>query len=156
LFISNCLQILFDMKYKLVGVISLIILLIVVDQLSKYLFYNLQVWSNIFFLYPLLNEWISWWLSMPMFITITVSIVCSVLFIYLYYKKYLTAFEFALLFAWTIWNLVDRIFLWWVRDFLSFWSFPVFNIADSFLTCWVAWICIKEIFHLQNKQKNLP
>ena len=136
-------------KWIIAAIFSL--LLVWIDQLTKYIFYNLQIWDNLFFLYPLRNDWISRWISVPMVVILSISGICILLFIYLYHKKYLTTLEFSLLFAWTIWNLIDRIYLWWVRDFLSFWNFPVFNIADSFLTCGVVWICIKEIFHLQKK-----
>jgi signal peptidase II len=140
-----------SMKKKRIVAILLCLILIWIDQLTKYLFYDLEIWSQLFFLEPLLNDGISRWMSMPMVVILSISVICVWLFIYLFHKKYLTTVEFALLFAGTIWNLIDRIYLWWVRDFLSFGSFPVFNIADSFLTCGVAWICIKEIFHLQKK-----
>ena len=133
-----------------------ILLLVWIDQLTKYFFYNQEIWNQIFFLEPVLNDGISRWMSMPMVIIISVSVICIWLFIYLFHKKYLTVLDFALLMAGTVWNLIDRIYLWGVRDFLSFGSFPVFNIADTFLTCGVARIWIKEIFHLQNKGKNLP
>lgn len=136
---------------KWIITLLLCLLLIWIDQLTKYFFYNQEIWNQLFFLEPLLNDGISRWISMPMLVILSVSVICLWLFIYLFCKKYLTTIEFALLFAGTIWNLIDRIYLWWVRDFLSFWSFPVFNIADTFLTCGVAWICIKEIFHLQKK-----
>lgn len=139
------------MKKKRIIAILISLLLIWIDQLTKYFFYDLEIWSQLFFLEPLLNDWISRWISMPMVVILLVSVICAWLFIYLFHKKYLTTVEFALLFAGTIWNLIDRIYLWWVRDFLSFGSFPVFNVADAFLTCWVAWICIKEIFNLQKK-----
>jgi len=139
------------MKKRRALALLVCLLLIWIDQLTKYLFYNLEIWSQFSFLYPLLNEGISWGMSMPMVVIISVSIVCLWLFVFLFHKKYLTTIEFALLFAGTIWNLIDRILFGWVRDFLSFGSFPVFNIADSFLTCGVVWICIKEIFHLQKK-----
>ena len=144
------------MKKRRIIAILFCLLLIWIDQLTKYLFYNQGIWSQLFFLYPLLNDWISWWISMPMIVIVSVSIICIWLFIYLLHKRYLTTLDFALLLAGTVWNLIDRICLWWARDFLSFWSFPVFNIADAFLTCGVAWICIKEIFHLQKWEKNLP
>ena len=137
------------MNKKRIIAILVCILLIWIDQITKYFFYDLQIWNQISFLSPLLNEWISRWMSLPMLIIIFVSIVCIWLFIYLFQKKYLTKLDFALVLAWTIWNLIDRIFLGWVRDFLSFGNFPVFNMADTFLTCGVARICIKEIFHLQ-------
>ena len=139
------------MNKKWIIAIAVCSLLIGIDQVSKYVFYNLWVWNQIFFLEPLLNYWISRWMSMPMAIIISVSVICIWLFIYLFHKKYLTVLDFTLLMAGTFWNLIDRIWLWWVRDFLSFWSFPVFNIADTFLTCGVVRICIKEIFHLQKK-----
>ena len=144
------------MKKKRIIALLFCLLLIWIDQLTKYIFYNLEICSQNSFLEPLLNDGISRWMSMPMIVILFISIICTLLFVYLFHKKYLTTIEFALLFAGTIWNLIDRIYLGWVRDFLSIWSFPVFNIADSFLTCGVAWICIKEIFHLQKKTKNLP
>lgn len=144
------------MKKKRIIAILFCLLLIWVDQITKYLFYDLEIWSQIFFLEPLLNDGISRWMDMPMIIIFCVSVVCIWLFIYLFHKKYLTIVDFSLLMAGTIWNLIDRIWLGGVRDFLSFGSFPVFNIADAFLTCGVARICIKEIFHLQNQKKNLP
>ena len=146
----------FRMKKRWIFALLICVFLIGLDQLTKYLFYNLEIWNQIFFLFPLLNRWISRWISVPMIVILVISFVCLWLFIYLFYKKYLTVLDFALLFAWTLWNLVDRLYFWWVRDFLSFWSFPVFNLADAFLTCGVARICIKEIFHLQTKSKNLP
>ena len=144
------------MKKRRIITILIVLLLIGIDQFTKYLFYNQKFWSQFFFLEPLLNNGISRWISVPMIIILLVSLICIWLFIYLFYKKYLTVLDFSLLLAWTLWNLIDRIRLGWVRDFLSFWSFPVFNIADAFLTCWVVWICIREIFHLQKWKKNLP
>ena len=156
-FIRKCLlKFRFSMKNRQVIVILLCLSLVWIDQLTKYFFYNLKIWNQLFFLESLLNEGISWWMSMPMIVILAVSVICIWLFIYLYYKRYLSIFEFTLLLAGTIWNLIDRIVIWGVRDFLSFWSFPVFNMADIFLTCGVARICIKEIFHLQKKEKNLP
>ena len=144
------------MKKKRLIAILLCILLIWIDQWTKYFFYNKEIWGQLPFLDPLLNDWISWWISMPMIVILSVSIICIWVFAYLFHKRYLTVLDFVLLFAGTVWNLIDRIWLWWVRDFLSFWSFPVFNIADAFLTCGVARICIREIFHLQKWKKNLP
>ena len=144
------------MKKRWLIAILLCILLVWIDQLTKYLFYNQEIWSQFSFLEPLLNDWISWWISMPMIVILSVSIICIWVFIYLFHKRYLSVLDFVLLFAGTVWNLIDRIRIGWVRDFLSFWSFPVFNIADAFLTCGVARICIREIFHLQKWKKNLP
>lgn len=144
------------MTKKRITILLTCILLIWIDQLTKHIFFNLWIWKDFSLIEPLLNNWISRWMHLPMVIILSVSIICILLFIYLFNKKYLTILDFSLLFAWTVWNLIDRVWLWWVRDFLSLWNFPVFNLADAFLTSWVVRICIKEIFHLQKKGKNLP
>lgn len=46
-------------------------------------------------------------------------------------------------------NLIDRIFFGYVRDFISIWIWPVFNIADMAITIGIILILIKEI----NKKK---
>ena len=139
------------MKKNRLTAILFCLLLIWIDQFTKYLFYNQEIWSHLSFLEPLLNDGISRWMSMPMWVIIPISVICIWLFSYLLHRKYLTVLDFALLMSGTLWNLIDRIYLGWVRDFLSFGSFPVFNMADVFLTCGVARICIKEIFYLQKK-----
>ena len=143
------------MKKKRLSALLLFLLLISIDQITKYGFYDQKILSELYFLEPLLNHGISRWMSMPMVVILSVSVICFWLFLYLFHKKYLTILDFAFLMAGTIWNLIDRICLWWVRDFLSFGSFPVFNIADAFLACWIARIFIKEFFHLQKNAKNL-
>ena len=142
------------MKKKRIIASLFCLLLIWIDQFTKYLFYNQEIWNQIPFLDPLLNKGISRWMSMPMIVIFIVSVLCVLLFIFLFHKKYITILDFALLMAGTIWNLIDRIWLGGVRDFLSIGSFPVFNIADAFLTCGVARICIKEAFCNPKKHKN--
>ena len=127
------------------------LLLVWLDQITKYLFYDLKIWNNLCFLNPVLNDWISWWMSMPMWIIIGITIICIFLFVYLLYKNYLSPLGFVLLFAGTLWNLIDRIYLGWVRDFISIWNFPVFNIADVLLTCGVVLICIEEVRNMLKK-----
>ena len=139
------------MKKKRLIAILFTLLLIWIDQLTKYFFYNQEIWSQLFFLQPLLNDGISRWMSMPMVVILIVSIICIWLFIYLFHKKYLTVLDFSLLMAGTIWNLIDRIYLGWVRDFISIWNFPVFNIADVLLTCGVVLICIEEVRNMLKK-----
>lgn len=54
-------------------------------------------------------------------------------------------------------NLIDRVFLGYVRDFirLDFMSFPIFNVADMCLVCGVILMCIYILFiypKLEQKQ----
>lgn len=62
-------------------------------------------------------------------------------------KTYIFGFSFMV--GGALGNLIDRIFLGYVRDFIvfDFWkSFPTFNVADSFLCVGVVLICICLIF----------
>ncbi len=53
---------------------------------------------------------------------------------------------FILIFAGAAGNLIDRILFGKVTDFLSFWSFPVFNLADSFISVGVGVYLYWDLF----------
>ena len=57
----------------------------------------------------------------------------------------LESVAFMLIFSGAAGNLIDRIFLGKVTDFLSFWNFPIFNFADSFISVGVALYIWREI-----------
>ena len=121
-----------------------IIGLLWIDWFSKYFFYNLKIWKEFWLLEPVFNHWISWWISANLLIVICVSFLGLWAFFWLWREKYFSDVSFALLVAWTLWNLLDRIFLGWVRDFISIGSFPVFNLADTYLTIAVILIILQE------------
>ena len=121
-----------------------IILLLWIDWWSKYLFYNLKIWKEFGLLEPVFNQGISWWISANILIVIFVSFIWLWAFFWLWREKYFSSLSFWFLIAWTIWNLLDRIIFGWVRDFISIWSFPVFNLADCYLTVAVCLIIIQE------------
>ncbi|MFT4305100.1 MAG: signal peptidase II [Candidatus Woesearchaeota archaeon] len=52
---------------------------------------------------------------------------------------------YSLLLGGAIGNLIDRIFLGYVRDFISIWIWPVFNIADIAISIGIILIIINEI-----------
>ncbi|MDR2540222.1 MAG: hypothetical protein LBD11_00105 [Candidatus Peribacteria bacterium] len=74
-------------------------LLLGLDQLSKYFFYTQEIWANLPFLEPLFNTGISRGIGIPMMITLAISLICVVLFGYLFSRKYLTLGEFSLFIA---------------------------------------------------------
>ena len=133
-----------------------IILLLWIDWWSKYLFYNLKIWKELWLLEPVFNQWISWWISANIFLVIGISFLGLWAFFWLWREKYFSSISFWFLIAWTIWNLLDRIIFGWVRDFISIWDFPVFNLADCYLTIAVCLIIIQEFLpkNLFSKKKT--
>lgn len=73
--------------------------------------------------------------------------------------KKLIRLPLVLIFAGGLGNLVDRIALGYVRDFIqfTFMDFPIFNLADNFLTIGTAWliiVLIVEVFVEFKKEKG--
>lgn len=60
-------------------------------------------------------------------------------------KGLLTVFSFALVLGGVLGNLIDRITFGHVVDFIDFRVWPVFNIADSAITCGIALIIFKML-----------
>lgn len=81
-----------------------------------------------------------------------------VLFIYNYFvknKNTFYCFSFGFIIGGALGNLIDRIMLGYVRDFIYldfFPSFPIFNIADSFLCIGAVMLAIYILF-LSNKKE---
>lgn len=126
-------------------------LLIFLDQISKYFFYNQGLFSNRWTVQPVLNTGISRSLPIPQIITIVLTVLIISTIIYYYTKKQISKRAAIFLIWWAIWNLIDRIFLWWVRDFiLAFHQFPIFNLADMFINIWLILVIRKEFFWLKH------
>jgi lipoprotein signal peptidase len=104
------------------------------DLWTKYLFYDLAIYKDNFFIEPILNMGISFSLDVSYFIVLPFSLLALWWFIYLYYYKSLSLTITLFLIAGTLWNLYDRVVYEGVRDFIVMpWLF-VCNIADIFLT----------------------
>lgn len=139
------------MKKRISTTIYMIIF-ILLDQISKYIFYNQKFLQNLQIFEPAFNTGISRSLPVNLILVIIITIIISVLILIWYKKNYIWKRATIFLIWWTLGNLIDRIFLWWVRDFiLVFKRFPVFNLADTFICTWAALIIIKELF--LNKKK---
>lgn len=124
----------------------LTISLLTIDLITKYFFYNKDIGRWLSFFKPILNTGISRWINANHTIVIAISIIAMILFFYLLKTKYISWFLFSLLIAGTLGNLIDRIIIWWVRDFISIWDFPVFNAADIMLNIWIIIILAKELW----------
>lgn len=129
-----------------------ILLLTIFDQISKYFFYNQNFLSKLPIFTPAFNTWVSRSLPVNLILVIILSVIISALILIWYKKNYIWKRATIFLIWWTLGNLIDRIFLWWVRDFiLVFNRFPVFNLADTFICTWAALIIIKELFLSKKK-----
>lgn len=137
---------------KRIDMIVWSLVFIAIDLISKYIFFNQWIWSELWFLEPAFNTGISWSLPVNMILIIVLSILIAIIIIIWYHKNVIWKRATILLVWWTIWNLIDRLFLWWVRDYiLVFKRFPIFNIADILICSWTILIIIKELF--LNKKK---
>ena len=137
-------------------------LVVVTDQITKYLTVsNIPLRGEASFLPGFLNftyfqnDGAAWsilegqqWLFILLFLALTVAVIWE------YRKKALpfTTFErwcIAAVYAGGLGNMIDRVRLGYVVDMidLDFWpltGFPIFNVADCFITCG----CIALLFHL--------
>ena len=120
----------------------LISTLVFLDQLTKNLFYDHRRVDYAIFITPVFNHGITWWYLLPKPLIFTISCTAMCLFYRLYRKRSIRKVVYILLMAGTIGNLLDRIVLWWVRDFIDLQFFPVFNLADIYLTVAMIITCI--------------
>jgi signal peptidase II len=127
-------------------------LLILLDQISKYLFYDQNYLNNLNIIQPAFNTWISRSLPIPQLITMILTIIIIAFVIYYYQKNKISKREIIFIIWWAIGNLIDRIFLGWVRDFISVWNrFPIFNIADILINIGLIFVVLKEFFGIWQK-----
>ena len=147
----------------------IIIVILTLDQISKYLIQlylspvgsSLPVIGGFLQLTNVHNTGAAWgmlegfrWLFIPM----TLVVAAVLVYVIIRFRKKLTLFSritLALLFAGAVGNFIDRVALSYVRDFLDitpWFSFPVFNVADSALSVGCVFLVIDALFL---KEKSL-
>ncbi len=134
------------------------ILVIIVDRIAKILVENLldgkvlNVIKNFFYLTCVRNEGAAFSiLESKVMLLIILSILALIFLIYYVTKKDKNGIGYFFLIGGIVGNLIDRIFLGYVIDFIGFnifkYSFPIFNIADIF-------IVLGAIFVIFEKEKK--
>lgn len=92
------------------------------------------------------------------FITVTIIAIFVVLYIFAREKSKINTAGFALILSGAIGNLIDRIVIGKVVDFLDFYyktyHFPAFNVADSCITIGVALIIIDMLFFSKKRDDD--
>lgn len=152
------------MKTKYILMCSLVVGLVVIDLVTKWLFgdisYTTIIPNILHFETNNGNDGAAWGIfSGQTALLITISLVGIVLIVVLDLilksKSKLYTVAISMFVAGGIGNLIDRIFLGEVRDFInfSFFNFPTFNFADCCLTISVVLLCVYFCF-FTNKDKN--
>lgn len=130
---------------RLVLSLLFVFFLFFIDQFSKYLIRQ----SGGFYL---CNQGIAWGIKLPTFIFWIFWILIILVIFYLFYKeffkttfpkKYLV-YALILIFSGAVGNLTDRIVFGCIIDFIDLKIWPVFNLADSFITIGVILIIILD------------
>jgi signal peptidase II len=107
-------------------------ILVFIDQITKYLmtdkklfegFVSLSYATNKGAAFGMLQGW-KW-----LFIIVTIAVIIGIFY---YYKDFKRKVGLVLLLAGAIGNLIDRVFLGYVRDFIAVRYFSTFNLADAF------------------------
>lgn len=144
--------------------IILITILISIDQITKYLidtnltlnksyqiikgFFNITSAHNYGAAFSILTG--------NTLLLILVSII-TLYYLYKYLKQTNKLYK-DLLFSGIIGNLIDRLFLGYVRDFLDFkiinYNYPIFNISDIFICIGIILMIIEEVKEDKNGSTN--
>lgn len=121
--------------------------LVFFDQLSKYLFYNLQRWIGYRFFTPVLNTGIGRSLPMPWWIILFISggVLWGV--VGMWRRKKLSFRPSILLIVGALGNGMDRLVYHGVRDFIDLHYWPIFNMADIYLS--IAFVIIIYYFFIR-------
>lgn len=140
-----------------------LIIWLVLDFITKYLAVlylkePISIVGDLLYLQLIYNPGIAFGIKVPFWLLKIVTI-ALIIWIYYYYKwelkqetdtkkkKYLE-FSYWLILAWAIWNWVERVFNERVIDFVWVQNFSIFNLADSFISIWAAFL----IYYYYNKK----
>ena len=100
------------------------------------------------------NTGIAFSFPVPLWILIIVTALVLIFLLAILITKKLSLLQtivIVLIFVGATGNLIDRVFFGAVIDFLKFWSFPIFNLADVMITVGAGLFLFEEIFlHKKN------
>ena len=139
---------------------SIIFLSLILDQISKIVINtnlkeneSIKVIGSFFKLTNVFNEGAAFSLFDGSKVFLIIVSIISILFLLYMMKDFkdskLNNIAFGLIYGGILGNLIDRLFLGYVRDFLDFnifgFHYPVFNLADSFIVIGVITLIIDLI-----------
>lgn len=136
--------------WEYLWVFGSIVLWVGLDQATKWRFYDLELWSHFWFLTPTFNPWSAWSLSIDLSILIAFGVVVVLVMSLMWYYRRVGPWLFILMAAGAVGNLIDRMFWWGVRDFVDLQYWPIFNLADVYLTGALV-LYIRSSWHLYKR-----
>ena len=148
-----------------IKIITSLILVLVADLVTKHFLFNVEYFNLIPNIVSISgnvqNTGAAWGMFSGETLGLVLVSVCMIiaLFIFNHFIKNKNTFycvSFGFIVGGAIGNLIDRIWLNYVRDFifLDFWpSFPVFNVADSFLCVGAVMMAVFILF-MQGKKNE--
>jgi len=148
------------MKKYLISVTSISVILILLDQLSKYFaqkyIENYEIIKGVFSLEYAENKGIAFGLEVPQLLVVAGSIIIIPIIFLMIYKElspnhWITEISSSLIIGGALGNVIDRILNGFVIDFISVWKWPNFNLADTFI---VAGILLIICFYGRIKKIN--
>lgn len=133
-----------------------IIFWIFIDLLSKYFAKlhlqneNINILWDFLFLWYVENKWIAFSIEIPLLKILTLILIFLIFGYYFKEEKKkndkIIDLSFWLILAWAIGNWYERIFNWFVVDFIWVKYFAIFNFADIFISIWAFLYIIKIFF----------
>jgi len=127
--------------------ISLTIILVILDQITKFLLQNKEYGTSFIKFTYLENTGAAFGLFQNFNIIFIIISFLVLGFTIYYFKQY--PLPLSLVIAGILGNLIDRLFFGFVRDFISISIWPVFNLADTFNTIGV--IILAYYFYKEDK-----
>ena len=155
-------------RYSIFAIFG-VVLLVVIDQVSKLLAVKYlidapyQLIPGVFELHYLENRGTAFGMMqgkqlLLLLVTMCVLLVALVYFIKLPWIKSMNILRVLMvfIFAGGIGNMIDRVRVHYVIDFLyfKFINFPIFNVADIYVTCSIIILCIYIMFFISEEEMN--
>ncbi|MCR5809770.1 MAG: signal peptidase II [Clostridiales bacterium] len=148
----------------LIVVFAIIVFAVGADQLTKYLIFghDMPFIRGFIRFESVENRGMVWGMMngvngfMIVISIVTAVVIAALIFLLVKYSRRMSpiiAIAFAAVTGGAIGNLIDRVFLGFVRDFIctEFISFPVFNVADCFVTCGAILLAVMLLFTKQGR-----
>lgn len=141
----------------------IVLVTVVIDQVTKFLFTEkiFIVLDGVVSVYYSENTGAAWSIFSGKVIMLAILSVFFLFFLIFISHKFkeknsLYSVGYAFIIGGAFGNLIDRVFLGFVRDFikLEFMSFPIFNFADTFLVIGVLIFCFFILFFKQEDEKK--